>query len=425
MTSRLKFYRISLLASLVTLLVACSDDVSIGSSSITYESTSVDGQVSLLHISDVHGATGGYVVINNNVMPYSDDVAIINTGDLEFYHEESHYTNSIAWMVEHWNVSHSDRPYLLLKGNHDAIDIKFPGENSNTTGSEHEANATNYLLKAVQRDLVVWGDENGPGGYWYKDITHNGVKLRIIGTDEYQHSMGVPAPLDGEDPSMKYSKVFSPKQVEWVEATLKSTPSDYYIIMCHHQPLYKVHPAEVLNDFVHHGINGEYDSGGVRKYWSSMSFYRDGNIDLMARIVDAYLHRRHASFTCVNGVAGSSLAVDVDFTGCEPATFACHLNGHTHRDFCEYHPDFPEQLCLTVGCNSPIISSEREDLVRTREGEGSYLLNRVTIDANRKVVIVERIGANELKNESWIVQDGSSRKRIEFPIKHVAAGYLR
>ena len=417
MTSRLNFFRISLLASLVTLLMACSDDAPIGSSSITYESTSVDGHVSLLHISDVHGAAGGYVVINNNVMPYSDDVAIINTGDLEFYHEESHYTNSIAWMVEHWNISHPDRPYLLLKGNHDAVDIKFPGENSNTTGSEHEANATNYLLKAVQRDLVVWGDENGPGGYWYKDITHNGVKLRIIGTDEYQHSMGVPAPLDGEDPSMRYSKIYSPAQIDWLENLLKNTPSDYYIVMCHHAPLYKFHPPEVLNDFVHHGIVGQFDSSFQKYYSGSMSFYRDGNIDLMARIIDAYQHRRHLSFTCVNGVAGSSLAVDVDFSGVDPATFACHLCGHTHRDYCEYHPSFPSQLCLTVGTCSPIQSPSAEDLVRDTEGVSSYLLNRVTIDAKRNVVVVERFGASELKNESWIVQDGSSRKRIEFAIR--------
>ena len=48
------------------------------------------------------------------------------------------------------------------------------------------------------------------------------------------------------------------------------------------------------------------------------------------------------------------------------------------------------------------------------------LLNRVTIFANRNVVRVERIGASELKNESWIIQDSSSRKVIEFPIPRVA-----
>ena len=410
---------VGIVAVLATMLVACSDDDALPTDPMakSYKAEVRDGVVSLLHVSDVHGSSNGLLIIRRDIMPVSNDVVIVNTGDLESHRPKVKYPEVLSWMVSQWNVSHSDRPFLLVKGNHDACDIEFPGENGYTSGTEHQANATAHLLKPVMDGLVVWGDPSGVGGYWHKDIVTNGVKLRIIGIDEYEHSVGTPAALEGEDHSMRYSKIYSPAQIDWLENLLKNTPSDYYIVMCHHAPLYKFHPPEVLNDFVHHGIVGQFDSSFQKYYYGSMSFYRDGNIDLMARIIDAYQHRRHLSFTCVNGVAGSSLAVDVDFSGVEPATFACHLCGHTHRDYCEYHPSFPSQLCLTVGTCSPIQSPSAEDLVRDTKGVSSYLLNRVTIDTNRNVVVVERFGASELKNESWIVQDGSSRKRIEFAIR--------
>lgn len=154
-----------------------------------------------------------------------------------------------------------------------------------------------------------------------------------------------------------------------------------------------------------------------------MYTYREGNIDLPARVVDAYLHRRAETFEdWPNSVRGAELRFKADFSDCEPATFAAHLCGHVHGDYCEYHPDFPEQLCLTVGASSPTISSWYDDLVRSTEptNPASYLLNRVTIDADSNVVRVDRLGASQLNTAlTWIVQDGSSRTSIEFAIPKV------
>ena len=367
-------------------------------------------QLSLLHISDVHGSDNGLKAIVNDIMPESDDVVAINTGDLTSYRAINNFEPIIKWMID-WNTAHYDRPFLLLKGNHDTHD---------TWLGTNEVACNEAMLMPVNDGFVDWGPVKA--GYWSKDFEHNGVKLRIIALDEYQHSVAVPQWEPGDGDSPEYSKVYSNEQMEWLVKMLKSTPSDYYIIMCHHQPPYAEHPVDVINDFVHHGINGA-QVDATHFYTNTMYTYREGNIDLPARVVDAYLHRRAETFEdWPNSVRGAELRFKADFSDCEPATFAAHLCGHVHGDYCEYHPDFPEQLCLTVGASSPTISSWYDDLVRSTEptNPASYLLNRVTIDADSKVVRVERLGASQLNTAlTWIVQDGSSRTSIEFAIPKV------
>lgn len=376
-------------------------------------------QISLLHLSDIHASNDTNNASLNKMVALlagsdedssSNDVAGINTGDLTM-RSSSYYSqyDKLIGIMANWNntATGQTKPILFIKGNHDAYN----------SASHNEATANTNLLFAVNDDAgVTYGQESGNNkGYWYKDFNHHGVKLRIIGLDEYQYSVGVPADSSGN--SNRYSKVYSQAQMEWLVATLLSTPSDYYIIMAHHQPLYAEHPAGVLNDFVHHGIVGqEYQSGSTFTY--TMFTYREGNIDLPARVVDAYLYKRNVTFTISpNGVEGSTLTFTADFRDATPATFACHINGHVHGEYCEYHPDYPEQLCLTIACSGPT-SATYSDV--TIADWNTYVINRVTIDADRNVVRLQRIGADTLKSQSWVYQDGSARKAIEFPIKPVA-----
>ena len=376
-------------------------------------------QISLLHLSDIHASNDTNNASLNKMVALlagsdedssSNDVAGINTGDLTM-RSSSYYSqyNNLISIMENWNNTSAGqvKPILFVKGNHDAY--------NSASHNEGTAN-TSMLFKVNDAASVTYGQVNGANkGYWYKDFAHHGVKLRIIGLDEYQYSVGVPADSSGN--SNRYSKVYSQAQMEWLVATLLSTPSDYYIIMAHHQPLYAEHPAGVLNDFVHHGIVGqEYQSGSTFTY--TMFTYREGNIDLPARVVDAYLHKRNVTFTISpNGVEGSTLTFTADFRDATPATFACHINGHVHGEYCEYHPDYPEQLCLTIACSGPT-SATYSDV--TIADWNTYVINRVTIDADRNVVRLQRIGADTLKSQSWVYQDGSARKAIEFPIKPVA-----
>lgn len=374
----------------------------------------VERKLSLLHLSDNHGSTYG---LNSMVatLRTSDDVIGLNTGDITSYTNINGYT-TILQIMSDWNEECDGRPILMVKGNHDACD---------TNVQMNEKSCTATFLKPINNGFVKWGDPNAStggvwndnivGGYWHKDVEYNGVKLRLIALDEYQHSVGNPT----TGGSYKYSKVYSQTQVTWLVNLLISTPSDYYIVMVHHQPLYAEHPTNVLNDFVHHGINGAtIDS--THTYTNSMFTYKPGNIDMAAMIVDAYLHKRNlVNASYPSGVDNITISINADFRDCTPAKFACHINGHVHGDYCEYHPDYPEQLCLTVSADSPSISSWYDDLVRSTgsTNKANHIINRVTIDANRDVVIVERLGADTPNTSlNWITQDGSARKRIEFAI---------
>ena len=361
-------------------------------------------RVSLLHVSDNHGSLYGLQKMAQLLGDADCDAVMgLSGGDLTSYSYINGYAPVLKVMTD-WNAICNGKPILNLKGNHDVADtsIKFD-----------EQACTETFLKPVNNGFVEWGDITGVGGYWHRDITAGGVNLRVIGLDEYEHAVGDPrvGGLYG------YTKVYSQAQVDWLFALLASTPSDWYIVMCHHQPQYAQHPESVMNDFVHHGIFGaQIDASHT--YTGTMFTYKPGNVDMAAMIVDAYLHRRLLAVSGYpSGVEGVTLTLSADFRSVTPAKFACHLCGHTHGDYCEYHPDYPDQLCLTINTDSTSITTWFNDLVRDSSAANNHILNKVTIDADRDVVRVERIGAKTLDTSlTWIVQDGSVRDYIEFAI---------
>lgn len=389
--------------------------------------------VKFLHVSDNHSAMNGINKVEEILSESANGVLCVHTGDLPEAHWSlsqgkvvyRNYQRSIDAM-SNWNAEHTNKPFLFVKGNHDAI-IQPP---TDATGGDVVNEAlqkarTALFLKPINGNVVTWGEsvdglwnDNIISGYWYKDVAQNGVKVRFIGLDEYEHRVGDPT----RGGLYYWTKVYSQAQVDWLVNLLRSTPSDAYIVMCHHQPLYTMHPDGVMNDFVHHGISGStIDSSHT--YTNTMFTYKPENVDMPAQIVNAYLHKKHLQLPAYpSGVDGVTLNINADFRGITPAKFACHLSGHVHGDFCEYHPDYPEQLCLTICTDSPSASSWYDDIVRsTTAGDvASYAINRVTIDADRDVVRIDRLGAHELNTSlNWITQDGSSRDWIEFAIPNI------
>ena len=391
-------------------------------------------RLSFLHISDPHSQTWGMQVLRNilaganTTYANANDVMGLVTGDLtrggNINNYGSHTTNDNypVEIIAKWNrglssVTYNNKPMLLVKGNHDTVD-------TNVSLNEAAANSA-FVFEANQDasgDIVNFAmDGSTKMGYWYKDFAHNGVTMRVIGLDEYQHSLigsGESYPTD----STKYAKVYSEEQLEWLVDLLKATPKQYYIVIVHHQPQYATHPADVVNDFTHHGREGQQGT----RYLNGMSAELEGNIDTIAQIVDAYLHKKTTEVTCLNAALASGnenreITIEPDFRDATPAYFACHVCGHTHRDFHEYHPEYPEQLCLNIAANLIEASGGEEmfqDVVRAGSGVNSYLMNRVTIDADRNVVVVERIGAGTLRDDV-LIQDGSARKAIEFAIPKI------
>ena len=410
-------------------------------------------RVSLLHISDNHHKNTEDISqawgIKKLEQVLEDDTAneialAVHTGDLGSQAATMSQNVILAKMVGElgvlngWNKDNPGKPILFVKGNHDAIDsIRYESDHADGNAGDNpgtmETKSTEQYSRVIMGNLVTWGDDfsvtwkNGTtetkqAGYWYKDVLYSGVKLRIIGLDEYQRTVGTPASSDYTN-SQYYRKVYSQEQIDWLIATLKSTPSDAYIILLHHQPVYGHHPESVVNNFTHHGIFGqEYDTD--KKYDGDMFTY-GVETDVTVHIIDAY--QRKALWSDSNypsGAEGVTLNIVADFRDTTPAKFACHLSGHVHGDFCEYVPGYPLQLSLTVMSDNPRAGRYYEsysDLVRSTDSSdaASYAFNKVTIDADRDVVRVERIGANTLKSASNVNDDGTKRDSIEFQIRSV------
>lgn len=421
-------------------------DIPAGKLTEVIDSITTARRLSLLHISDNHHKNNDAITAAYGITKLKDvlgsaenDCSLaIHTGDMGStaapYAQNVLLTKMIGALSD-WNVNNPDKPILMVKGNHDVVDSAKVhsgakdggGYMADTEPALLETISTDEFCRKVQAGLVTWGADQPVTweddstttehvGYWYKDVVHAGVKLRIIGLDEYQRTVGVPS-------GSSYKKVYSQAQIDWLIATLKTTPSDAYIILAHHQPVYDYHPENIVNDFTHHGVYGEeYYTGVV--YDGSMFTY-GVELDVTVLIIDAYQHKRlWTDGAYPSGAAGKMLNIVADFRDCKPAKFACHISGHVHGDFCEYVPGYPHQLSLTVMSDNPRAGRYYEsysDVVRSTAAgnKGRYAFNKITIDADRDVVVVERIGASELKSGTKYNQDGSARTCIEFAIPQV------
>ena len=416
------------------------------------ESTPTPRRVSLLHISDNHhkntldisyawGVAKLKDVLINDTL---NEIALaLHTGDMGSLVAPISSNVVLEKMVaslSSWNAQHPNKPILLVKGNHDATDSVYYEYNTSryadANRGELEVESTKHYSRAINGDgansLVEWGEDQQVTwadssvttekmGYWYKDVEQSGVKFRIIAVDEYQTTVG------SNNTSM-YHKIYSQAQIDWLIDTLKSTPSDAYIILAHHQAVYDYHPENVVNNFTHHGIYNEVyytdpKTGATKVYDGSLYTY-GVEVDVTVNIIDAYQHhRRWTNAAYPSGAQGVTLDIDADFRDTVPAKFAFHIGGHTHGDFCEFVPGYPLQLSLIVMSDNPRTESSGyepySDVVRvaTAGNVASYAFNKVTIDADRDVVRVERIGANTLKTASNIYDDGTKRTFIEFPIR--------
>ena len=67
--------------------------------------------------------------------------------------------------------------------------------------------------------------------------------------------------------------------------------------------------------------------------------------------------------------------------------FVCWLGGHTHNDFMSVNSDYPDQLFVTVGTVSPLVSGNWSDI-----DQEDVLANVVTVDTLNSIVKVLRYG---------------------------------
>lgn len=74
--------------------------------------------------------------------------------------------------------------------------------------------------------------------------------------------------------------------------------------------------------------------------------------------------------------------------------FICHIAGHTHNDFVVHNPNYPNQICVVIGCASRSLGNVHSDTQRTDYTRSMDLANLLTVDTSCNTVKIIRVGAN-------------------------------
>lgn len=389
----------------------------------------LDAVVKFLHISDPHGSS---TATTKAIDLLADEDFVIVTGDVTAYNNHSGITEGLQS-----DFTVIGDKLLMLAGNHDTYDNNF-----GQSGVSQQV-TTNWL-KSWLVNRVTWGDTSGKGSYWHKDIQLSASsKLRIIALDQYETSV-VRSTYVNYNPS--YVTMYSQAQVNWLIARLKElTANDYLIIATHEPPVQSPYETDESTNPDQYAErlrpSSPYFSGGTLNEPDKLfvteglrafgNRYYEPNLNLLPRIIYAYMHKQVLSLTYNNyeGGATPDITINENFSGVNPATFLFWIGGHRHADICTYLPDesqetdggdWSDQLMLYITCGDKSISWQMDDdLGGTGNSWGApatptntytYRLNEVTLDFGEQTIKVKRYGA---KNTAG----GRVRDEITFPFK--------
>lgn len=351
--------------------------------------------IKMLHTSDTHGFVASLNEAVSRMSAQGNDVDfLILTGDLTKYYTNN-FTDDTKSAIN--TVKAMGDKLLMCPGNHDTYDNSHTGFGN---GKADQVSETAWL-KSCMGNNVTWGDSNNVGGYWHKDVVHDGHTLRIISIDQYCICTTV---YTGNN---RYNTVYSQAEVDWLLNLLYNTPSSYYIVILMHEPPVQS-PAGSGEDTAATGMAGEnlFVSDCLKNFGNRRN---ETDLNLLPRIMRAYMHQENLSFSYSNYAdrgGHGTLTVAKDFRNHTPATFLCYIGGHQHQDICGYIPytQWADQLMIFVAAgDSSVIYSSQDDLLwnynsgnfsaqRYAQDEPSYRLNEVTIDFERERIKVERIG---------------------------------
>lgn len=381
---------------------------------------SIDAVVKFLHLSDPHGSATATTQAKTMLANDNDLAFLFVTGDMTAY-----YSNNISEGLASDFAVIGDK-LLLLAGNHDTYDNRFGA-------SATSQQATTDYIKGLLGNRVTWGDQNGVASYWHKDIQlAENAKLRIISLDQYE--------IDAvRKPADKYYTMYSQAQVNWLIARLKElTANDYLIIATHEPPVQSRsvpsgQSTDTYPDTYAVGLrpasNADtaklFVSEGLRAFGNRRT---EPNINLLPRIVYAYMHKQVLNMAYNNYGGGSTpdITINESFSG-NPATFLFFIGGHRHCDICTYLPnetgatnggDWRDQLMLYITAADTSIDwqvdddlgGKKTDVTPTPTNTDTYRLNEVTLDFSEKTITVKRYGACNTAG-------GRVRDEITFPFK--------
>lgn len=383
----------------------------------------LDAVVKFLHLSDPHGYASSTTKAKEMLANDADLAFLFVTGDVTAYGQNNGINSNISS-----DFTAIGDKLLLLAGNHDTYDNKF-----GTSGSSQQA--TTSYIKNWLGQRVTYGDQSGVASYWHKDIQlSESSKLRIISMDQYE--------IDKVRRGT-YHTMYSQAQVDWLIGLLKGLlPSDYVIIATHEPPVQSrsVQSGQSTDTYpddyavgLRPSSNADtaklFVSEGLRAFGNRRT---EPNINLLPRIMYAYMHKQTLALTYNNYGGGSTpdITINESFSG-NPATFLFWLGGHRHCDIGTYLPnesgesdggDWSDQLMLYITCGDKNISYQYDDDLggsgnswgapATPTNTHTYRVNQVTLDFGEQTITVERIGACNTAR-------GRVRTSVTFPFKKI------
>lgn len=331
----------------------------------------------IVHISDIHG---DFFRVRR-FLDFADKIeadAAVLSGDF-VANNRTPILNTFNWLHEEIKT-HKTLP-VICPGNHDLKVSEFT--------SYTDDDVYNDLYAPIESEI-----KNTTSKTWYyTDVA--GKNLRLISINLYQ---------DGG--SHRYRTHFTNEQLDWLCATLLSTPANYAIVIVYHAP--QTTPAKTV------GYEAFWQE--VRKS-ANLATYSDVDGDPIADIVDAFIGRTTILKAYNQTGSPASVAASADFSSAN-AEFVCYLSGHTHQDGVYYVPNRDHlQLMLCITCATPVFGganykylADCADLVRNTYDESMDAINVYGIDTRAKAVKIARVGADT-------VYDFSERCWMTIPYK--------
>ena len=336
----------------------------------------------LLHTSDIHGD----VIRTKRFMDYADSLGVdasLISGDMAAYrgHDRVYFVNNLD--------SHSKTPTFICMGNHDS------GKFGDFATAEGQYNSVMKVL--MERYECETNSEETYPTYYYKDFTAK--RIRLISLNLYE---------EGRKYATSTNCFISKKQIDWLIATLASTPANYGVVLMYHSPESEIEKDVNRGAFYQDSVASDYQSDSIT----------GGPI---VKIIDAFITKSavSGSFTQTNNSDQTvTVSYSADFSSLNSGVeFVAHICGHEHCDFIGYYAAGSErQLVLNVTCGCCLYGTDYlglahlSDLPRGGVGVTQDSFNFYAIDRARGVVKVARIGSNTNF-------DGQDRKFAVMPYK--------
>lgn len=357
----------------------------------------------------------GHAIINNAAskagMTYNGTVLTTSTRTTAIT------TSEVNASLNSIKAAHGEK-LLMSVGNHDAYD------NANGYGSQQIA--TTAIKGWMTDGVVTWGDTSGVASYWHKDYTLSATsKLRIINLDQYENTKL------GKRGQFQYWPLYTQAQMDWLVARLKELTADDYLIIMMHEPAYQddtAIPTMLAN------VMTDGEKLFISEDLSKFNYKGDTtSINLLPRIIDAYLKGVNASLTYENlnnGASGTAnnttITVNASFAGNAPCRFLFYIGGHRHCDIVSPLPSpYGDQMMMHIAAADWVVASSADNdlLSHAQEsypstynandcnekvsGNADYCINKVVIDFEKGTINIDRIGASKTNG-------GRTRNTITF-----------